>query len=148
MAGQKTILIVEARYYADIADAMADGARPLLEAAGFVVERIAVPGTFEIPAAIRMATEANGGAAYAGFLALGCVIRGETDHYKHISREVSRGLMDLALRVPLGLGILTCETYDQAWHRADPKQTNKGAEAATACLRMIELRTRFGASRR
>ena len=148
MAGQKTILIVEARYYADIADAMAEGARPLLEAAGFGVERIAVPGTFEIPAAIRVASEANGGGTYAGFLALGCVIRGETDHYEHISREVSRALMDLAVGVPLGFGILPCETYDQAWHRADPKQKNKGAEAATACLRMIELRTGFGSSRR
>ena len=111
MADRATVLVVEARYYPEIADAMVAGARPLLEAAGFACERVAVPGTFEIPAAIRLAADAGRGAAYAGFLALGCVIRGETDHYEHISREVSRALMDLAVRsAPIGFGILTCDT--------------------------------------
>ena len=78
---------------------------------------------------------------YDGFIALGCVIRGETDHYDQICREASRALMDVSIAgIPVGFGILTCGTYDQAKERADVDRKNKGAEAARACLRMIEVR--------
>jgi 6,7-dimethyl-8-ribityllumazine synthase len=78
---------------------------------------------------------------YDGYLALGCVIRGETSHYDHICNEVARGIGDLAMRhmAPMGFGVLTCENYQQALVRADPGQKNKGREAAIACIKMVEL---------
>ena len=109
-------------------------------------ERITVPGVFEIPAAIKFvinamkkkSTQKN----FEGFIALGAVIRGETDHYDHICREASRALMDISVKqsVPLGFGILTCENKEQANIRADILRGNKGADAAMACLRMMELK--------
>jgi len=142
MAGKGTILLVEARFYDTIADDLVLGAQAVLEGAGFATERLPVTGVFEIPAAIRLATASNAG--YAGYLALGCVIRGETDHYDHICREASRALMDISTDgVALGFGVLTCEDRGQAEERADPGRRDKGAEAAEACLRMIELRQRF-----
>jgi len=146
MARRPHVLLVEARFYVDIADQMALGASRALAAADATHDRQAVPGTFEVPAAIAMALEAAPG-RYDGFVALGCVIRGETDHYDHICREASRALMDLATErgVPLGFGILTCDTYEQAWVRASVDDKNKGADAAEACLAMIELRTRLKA---
>ena len=144
MAERGTILLVEARFYDAIADDLARGATTVLEAAGFGTERLPVTGVFEVPAAIRLAVAGGGG--YAGYLALGCVIRGETDHYDHICREASRALMDIAVSgVALGFGILTCDTRQQAEERADPARRDKGAEAAHACLRMIELGQRFQA---
>ena len=138
------ILIVEARFYEDIADNMVRGASAVLEAAGATVDRLDVPGVFEVPAAVRIAAGLAGEApsgVYDGIIALGCVIRGETDHYDHICREASRALMDVtAAGIPLGFGILTCATYEQAKERADPARKNKGAEAAKACLRMIAVR--------
>jgi 6,7-dimethyl-8-ribityllumazine synthase len=137
--------VVEARFYEDIADELGKGALAVLEQAGVSFERHRVPGAFEVPAAIRFAIAAmESGAAHRaidGFVALGCVIRGETDHYDHICREVSRALMDLAVRhhIALGFGILTCATWEQAWARAAVSQRNKGADAAAACLRMMEL---------
>lgn len=148
MADSKSkILAVEARFYDDVADDLARGAAEVLEAAGYGLERLPVTGVFEIPAAIRMAVRS--GAPHAGYLALGCVIRGETDHYDHICREASRALMNITLdhSVALGFGVLTCETKAQADARADPAGKNKGAEAAHACLRMIELRRHFGLAR-
>lgn len=146
MSEPSQILIVEARFYEDIADEMAKGAIQVLENNGMAYERLAVPGTFEIPAAIRFAIRSMEFRAatsrYAGFVALGCVIRGETDHYDHICRETSRALMDLSTTysVALGFGVLTCETYEQAWARAAVDQKNKGADAAEACLRMMEVK--------
>ncbi|HRK95954.1 MAG TPA: 6,7-dimethyl-8-ribityllumazine synthase [Rhodospirillales bacterium] len=136
------VLIVEARYYQDLADQLAAGAMAVLDEHEIATVRIAVPGAFEIPAVIHMAMRGGGGAAYDGFIALGCVLRGETDHYDHICREVSRALMDLATLncVPLGFGVLTCATYEQARVRAAVDGKNKGAEAARACLRMMELK--------
>ena len=105
-----------------------------------------LPGAFEVPAAIRFAIRAmetqSATTHYAGFIALGTVIRGETDHYDHICREVSRALMDIAVEqsVALGFGILTCENQDQAMVRADVAQGNKGRDAALACLRMMALK--------
>lgn len=152
MSDSKTILIVEARFYDDIADEMARGAIAAIESAGYTWERIAVPGSFEIPAAIGFAMDAaedGNGPDFAGVVALGCVIRGETDHYDHICREVSRALMDMAARdgVPLGFGVLTCENRSQAWRRAAVDQLNKGGDAADACIRMIDIRDRFAAVR-
>lgn len=137
------VLIAEARFYEDLADDLAEGAGAVLTAAGVGFERVPVPGCFELPAAIHMALgERPDQAPWQGVIALGCVIRGETDHYDHICREVSRALMDLSVvhRLPLGFGVLTCATYEQAKVRAAVSGKNKGADAAHACLRMMELR--------
>lgn len=149
MTEQPCVLIIEARFYEDIADEMARGAIAELDKAGIAFERISVPGTFEIPAAIRFALRSMEAHAlshnFAGFIALGCVIRGETDHYDHICRESSRALMDLSVNqgIALGFGVLTCENREQAWARAAVDQKNKGADAAQACLRMMELQREF-----
>lgn len=147
------VLIVEARFYEDIADELYTGASEALDAAEARIERLAVPGAFEIPAAIAMAAEAGRRDAtrvYDGYVALGCVIRGETSHYDYVCEESARGLRDLACRmfVPIGYGILTVENEDQAWARADRQRKNKGADAAAACLRMIEISRGFGFSAR
>ena len=144
MTAQSTrVLIVEARFYADLADAMVRGATETLKAAGATVDRIAVPGAFEIPAAIGFAARSGNG--YDGYVALGCVIRGETTHYDYVCVESARGLQDLAVRdgLAIGYGILTCENADQAWARADVARKNKGGDAAAACLAMIALKRRF-----
>ncbi len=149
MIDNARILIVEARFYEDIADELARGAIAELEQARVDYERISVPGAFEIPAAIRFAIRSmevhSSSSGYSGFVALGCVIRGETDHYDHICRESARGLSNLAMTysVAIGNGILTCENGEQAWARARVDQKNKGADAAKACLRMIELKRSF-----
>jgi 6,7-dimethyl-8-ribityllumazine synthase len=134
------ILIVEARFYDDIADMLVEGAVAELEASGATWERIEVPGAFEIPATINWAL-----ASYDGFVTLGCVIRGETTHYDYVCGESARGLQELALhkQAPIGYGILTTENREQAVVRADPKQKNKGKDAAEACLRMVEIKRRF-----
>lgn len=143
------ILIVEAPYYAHIADELARGAIAALEAAGASYERISVPGAFEIPAAIRFAAAAaargTGDARFDGYVALGCVIRGETTHYDYVCGESARGLQDLALHheLAIGFGILTVENEAQALVRASVDRKNKGGEAVRACLTMIELKHRF-----
>jgi len=152
MAGGPHILIVEARYYEDIADGLLHGAEQAFAEAGATFERLTVPGAFEIPAAISRAIEAGGadgpdgpagGARYDGYLALGCVIRGETSHYDYVCGESARGLAELARvhRAAIGYGILTCETRDQAWARAavDSNGKNKGRDTAEACLALIAL---------
>ncbi len=143
------ILIVAARFYHDIADALIRGATEALGEAGASHEVVEVPGAFEIPAAIAMALADRASVQYDGFVALGCVIRGETTHYDYVCGESARGLQDLAIahRLPIGYGILTCETRDQAWARADVDRGNKGADAAQACLTMVQLARRFGAAR-
>ncbi len=146
MSRNGRVLIIEARFYEAIADELVKGAVAVLDRNGVGYDRHWVPGVFEVPAGCRYALRAreDGGihSGYAGYIALGCVIRGETDHYDHICREASRALMGLAVnyRLALGFGILTCETYDQAWVRACVDQKNKGADAAVACLRMMDLR--------
>ena len=153
MAGSETaphILIVEARFYEDIADELVKGAMSALEKAGVTFDRLAVPGAFEIPAAIRMAIRAMHfhphRRRYDGYVALGCVIRGETTHYDYVCIESARGLQDLALRhnAAIGYGILTVENDDQAWARAKVDQKNKGGAVASACLDMIRLKRHFG----
>jgi 6,7-dimethyl-8-ribityllumazine synthase len=145
MTDGRRVLIVEGRFYDDLADEMARGAAAVLDGAGVAHERIGVPGVFEVPAAIARAADDPAG-TYSGFIASGVVIRGETDHYDHICREASRALMTLAVDggIALGFGILTCESMDQAWVRAAIDQKNKGADAANSCLRMMELHDMFG----
>lgn len=139
------ILIVEARFYEDIADELAKGATSELERQGASFERLAVPGAFEIPAAIAMSARAASGPQFDGYLALGCVIRGETSHYDYVCGESARMLQDLACQqlLAIGYGILTCENQDQAWARAQVTGKNKGREVAAACLRMLEVKRRF-----
>lgn len=147
-ANRTTVLVIEAPYYQKITDGMVAGATPVLEAAGYAIERLPVTGAFEIPAACQMAIQAglkDPHKRYAGILALGCVIRGETTHYDHICNEVSRAIMELTVahQFAIGFGVLTCENMEQAEVRADPARKNKGAEAARAIVRMIEVRRRF-----
>ncbi len=135
------ILIVEARFYNDIADAALAGAQAALDAAGVTHERITVPGALEIPAAIALA---DGTGRYDGYVALGCVIRGETYHFEVVAGESARGLMALSLDgMAIGNGILTVENEAQAWARARASEKDKGGEAAKACLAMIALRQTF-----
>jgi 6,7-dimethyl-8-ribityllumazine synthase len=154
MADGPHIMIVEARYYAHISDELAKGAITALDAAGASYERFAVPGAFEIPAAIRFAVEAQARGArearFDGYLALGCVIRGETTHYDYVCNESAGGLQRLALahNLAIGFGILTVENEAQALARARVDKKNKGGEAANACLAMIELKRHFGLGRR
>jgi 6,7-dimethyl-8-ribityllumazine synthase len=138
------VMIVEARFYEDIADELVKGAVAALEAAGATHERHAVPGCFEIPAAIAFAEKSS--KEIDGFLALGCVIRGETSHYDYVCGESARGLQDLAVghQLAIGYGILTVENRDQAWARAGVDKGNKGKAAAEAVLRMIELKREVG----
>jgi 6,7-dimethyl-8-ribityllumazine synthase len=143
MAGSLHVLIVEARFYPDISDELATGAVECLTAAGATYERVAVPGVFEIPAVIRFAIESD---RYDGYVALGCVIRGETSHYEHICSESASGLGKVALDylAAIGYGILTCENREQAWKRAAADGGNKGREAAEACLAMVDIKRKFG----
>ncbi len=143
------ILIVEARFYEDIADEMLSGAVNALENAGATYDRISVPGALEIPAAIAMALYGAevSGTRYDGFVALGCVIRGETAHFDIVAGESARALMDLAIEecVAIGNGILTVENSEQAWARARVSEKNKAGAAAEAALAMIAVRKRLGA---
>lgn len=136
------ILIITADFYPDITQEMLSGATQTLEAAGAQYEVMSVPGAFEIPGAIRFALHNK---RYDGFVALGCVIRGETTHYDYVCAESARGLMNLALEhnAALGYGILTVENEEQAWERAKITQGNKGKDAALAALRMVEIKRTF-----
>ncbi|MEJ2377785.1 MAG: 6,7-dimethyl-8-ribityllumazine synthase [Pseudolabrys sp.] len=134
-----SMLIVEARFYDAIADRLLEGARGVLDEAGIEYDVVTVPGALEIPAAIAMAMEA---APYAGAVALGCVIEGQTYHFEVVSNESARGLMDLAVRerLAIGNGILTVDTEAQALARLGGGQGHKGAEAARAALVMARLK--------
>lgn len=136
------VLIVEGRFYSELSDALLKGATDALEAFGAQVEVATVPGALEIPPAIAMAAEWGD---FDGYVALGCVIRGETHHFEIVADESARALMDLGVRkkLPVGNGILTVEDEAQAWVRADPAQGDKGGAAAKACLDLISLRRRL-----
>ncbi len=139
------VMVVEARFYNHIADEMMKSVVAELEAANATWEAFSVPGSFELPGAIRMAIEAADSRPperrFDGFIALGCVIRGETSHYDYVCAESARGLNELVLRygIALGYGILTTETREQAEARASRGQHDRGGAAARACLAMIEL---------
>ncbi len=137
------LLIVSGRFYTDLADEMSKGAKAYLADHKATCDEVFVPGAFEIPAAIRFASASN---KYEGFVALGCVIRGETTHYDYVCGESARALMDLSVthHLAIGYGILTVENEEQAWARARVAEGNKGAAAAEACLRMIALKRQFG----
>jgi 6,7-dimethyl-8-ribityllumazine synthase len=137
-------LIVEARFYQSIADELLKGALRVLENAGARGEVVTVPGALEIPAALVIALDAAAtrGAPYDAAIALGCVIRGETGHYDIVAGESARALMDIAVdrRLPLGNGILTVDTEEQALERADPARLDKGGGAAEAALAVLALK--------
>ena len=137
-------LIVEARFYDALADAQIVGAERALSKAGASWDRISVPGALEIPAAIAFAE--SGARHYDGYVALGCVIRGETTHYEIVCGESARALMDLAVaeNLAIGNGILTVENAKQAWDRADLNRKDKGGGAAAAALAMVALKQEFG----
>jgi len=145
------ILIVEARFYDDITDALFAGARAEIARRGGTCERLSVPGVLEVPQVLALAHRAGllpmrghaGG--YDGCVALGCVIRGETSHYEIVAGESARALMDLSVQnaIPLGNGILTVENHDQAMERARSEQRDKGGSAAAACLDLIALSSRL-----
>lgn len=138
------VLIVVAPYYKDIADGMIQGAIAELEKAGATHELVEVPGALEVPTAIRIA---YGQANFDGFVAIGCVIRGETTHYDTVCNDSSRALQLLGLNgACIGNGILTVENYDQAAVRADPDGQNKGGGAAAAALHLIALTRKYGAA--
>jgi 6,7-dimethyl-8-ribityllumazine synthase len=140
-------LIVEARFYDDIQDALLEGAIAELKVAGLSHDVITVPGALEIPAAIAIAIEAaeKAGRPYEAVIALGCVIRGDTIHFEIVSQESSRALMDLAVskKFPLGNGIVTVNTEAQAWARARASELNKGGDAARAAIAMLRIKRRL-----
>jgi 6,7-dimethyl-8-ribityllumazine synthase len=141
------ILLVEARFYDDIADALLAGAMKALTTAQAEVERISVPGSLEIPAAIAIALDAaqRKRRPYDGVVALGCVIRGDTIHFEIVSHQSARGLMDLAIArsLPIGNGIITVDNEAQAVSRARVAEQDKGGDAARAALALVGLTRRL-----
>jgi 6,7-dimethyl-8-ribityllumazine synthase len=146
------ILVVEARFYDDIANSLLDGAKRALQEAGAAFDVITVPGSLEIAPAIAIAIDAAKRARkpYDGAVALGCVIRGETLHYEIVSNESARAILDLsiALRLPIGNGILTVENDAQAWVRARPTEEDKGGGAARAALSLVRIKRSVSRSKR
>ncbi len=136
------VLVIVARFYEDIADELVKGAAQELDKQRIKYDVVAVPGAFEIPAAIRFAIDSG---KYDGYVALGCVIRGETTHYDYVCGESARGLNQLALehKAAIGYGILTVENRKQALARALVSKGNKGAAAVEACLAMMALKKQF-----
>lgn len=140
------VFIIEARFYENISDHLVNGAIKVLEDAGVVYERIAVPGILEIPAVVQYVSKSQFiGITYDGcdgFIVLGCAIKGQTDHYEHVTRTCFDGTMRLTLdhSLAMGNGILTCQTVEHAMERADPEKRDFGGRAAKACLRLIELK--------
>ncbi len=134
----KEILIVEARFYPDLTDALAEGAIAAITAAGHSYRRVEVPGVLEIPPAIKFAAK-----DFAAFVALGVVIRGETTHYETVCNESARGLMDLGVHynLAIGNGIQTCENEEQAKARCDMNDKNKGGGAARAAIALMHLKS-------
>jgi 6,7-dimethyl-8-ribityllumazine synthase len=142
------ILVVEARFYDDLADALLAGAMKALEEAGAAVDRLSVPGSLEIPTAISIAADAaqRRRRPYDGAVALGCVIRGDTIHFEVVSHQSARGLMELSVArgLPIGNGIITGDTEAQAWTRARRDEQDKGGDAARAALALVAIKRRLG----
>ena len=139
------LLLVRAPYYRGVVDGLTDGGTRILREAGATFEILDIAGAFELPQAIRIAL--RGGKKFDGFVALGCIIRGETDHYEFICRATMEGMMSVALQfgIALGAGLLTCDTLAQAEARSSADGFNKGAEAAAAALLQINAARRLGA---
>lgn len=136
------VLVIQAPYYTDVVGGMHRGAAQVLDAAGARIETVDVAGAYELPAALRMAIRRSD---WDGFLLLGCVVRGATDHYSFICDAVCHGVMDIAAEtgVPLGFGLLTVDALDQAVERSRDDRMNKGAEAAHALLGQLALARRW-----
>lgn len=136
------VLIVEARFYDDMADALAEGAAAVLDAAGVAYERVAVPGVLEVPVAITYAAQTGD---YDGYVALGVVIRGETTHYDIVCNESARALMELGIKdgLAIGNGVQTVENAEQAWARCKMSEKDKGGGAAKAALALMGLRKQW-----
>ena len=133
----KNILIVTSRFYSEISASLEKECIETVKSYGFSYDIIDVPGAFEVPAIIAHKSKIN---KYFGYIALGCVIRGETSHYDYVCTESSRALMQLSLEgLPIGYGILTCESKEQALVRSNSDGLNKGKAAALACIRMIQI---------
>lgn len=149
MSDEPYLLIIDSRFYEDVADELVKGAIAAAEAGNASYTRVSVPGAFEIPAAVRFAVRAmelvGGRRRYDGYVLLGCVIRGETDHYEHVARESIRAISDIVMQYSLavGLGVLTCDTREQAIARAAVNQGNKGGAAAEAAMHMIRVKRSF-----
>ena len=141
-------LLIDARFYADIADELVKGAAAELDARGATHERISVPGVLELPAALSFVLEMDDADRFDGFVLLGCVIRGETSHYDIVANESAKAIMTMAVDfgLALGNGILTVENRAQAWARARVGEKNKGGAAAAAAFQMAELRETLGLS--
>ena len=135
-------LIIEARFYDDILDSLVEGAIEKLELSGYEYDRLQVPGALEIPAAIAMAADTS---VFLGFVALGCIIRGQTSHYDIVSHESARGLMYLSIqkKLAIGNGIITAENREQAWDRARVSRKNKGGAAALAAIKMHSIKALY-----
>ena len=150
------VLIIEGRFYDNISDELIAGAIAALDAQGVAYERVTVPGALEIPQVLAQVAASgliprraeNG--KFDGAIVLGCVIRGETTHYDIVARESAAGLHQLAVQhaVPIGFGILTCESREQAWERASVDGRNKGGDAARACLTLMRLEQHFSSASR
>lgn len=134
------ILVIEARFYEKISDALLEGALTVLQQPGVEITKVTVPGALEIPHVISYAE--SGKNKFDGYVALGCVIRGETTHYDYVCQESARAIMDLAVdkNLAIGNGIITVENEDQAWARAKKDKKDKGGFAANAVLKMIKIR--------
>ncbi len=149
MDEQPHIMIVDARFYEGVADELLKGVLAEFDRVGASHERISVPGVFEVPAAIKMAIRSMdffaGRRRFDGYVALGCVIRGETTHYDYVCGESARKLQDLACEhtLALGYGILTCENHAQAMERARVDRKNKGGAVARTCLEMLAVKRHF-----
>lgn len=141
------LLLVIAPYYRDIADQLQRGAEAVAAEAGATLDRVFVPGAFEIPAAIALAAKTN---QYDGFVGLGCVVLGETSHYDYVCGESARGLMNLSTfeGLSIGYGILTVENIAQAEERANVARGDKGGEATRAALAMVALKRRFAETKK
>jgi 6,7-dimethyl-8-ribityllumazine synthase len=143
MSATQKILIIEANYYTHITSELVKSAESNVRSKGYVAEVVQVPGALEIPPAILFASDSE---EHAGFVALGCVIRGETTHYEHVSTEVNRGLMNLALDYGLviGSGVLTVENEQQALERCKMGgEKDKGLEASNACIALLEMKAKY-----
>ena len=142
---RKKVLIVDANFYEDLASELVRGAVAELEQMGISYERLSVPGALEIPSAISLVSQGNEAKLFAGYIALGCVIRGDTSHYDIVCGESARGLSKLALdkNLAIGNGILTVDNWEQAWARASVLKKNKGRDAAIACLSLFEIKQRY-----
>jgi 6,7-dimethyl-8-ribityllumazine synthase len=140
------LLVVRAPYYRGVVDGLTSGAERILREAGATCEVLDVAGAYELPQVIRIAL--RGSKRFDGYVALGCIVRGETDHYEFICRATMDGILGVALQfgICLGTGLLTCDTIAQAEARSGQDGFNKGAEAASAALLQINAARRLGAA--